>query len=137
MNSSDSSESPNSTARSEQSLQEQEEAILSRCASIRHDIASLVEDVDAGNLFEGFDESETAQRHILPSASVPVSPTPLRERRENRSSYFRSRSTEDLISGHPHQAVRHSSLGGTFGDRFLKEIPLYDSQELPEQKKKC
>ena len=133
MNSSDRSESSNSTARSEQSLQEQEEAILSRCASIRHDIASLVEDVDAGNLFEGFDESETAQRHILPSASVPVSPTPLRERRENRSSYFRSRSTEDLISGHPHQAVRHSSLGGTFGDRFLKEIPVYDSQELPEQ----
>ena len=111
--SSDNSEDPNSSLRSEQSLQEQEDALLAKFASVRHEIDSLVDDADSGNLFEGFEKTSTRQ---------PVSPTLLRE---FRSSHFRSRSTEDFISGH--QAVRHASLARSVGESYMSEVPVYES----------
>jgi len=51
MSSSNSSESPNSSQRSEQSLQDQEDALLAKCASVRHEIESLVDDAESGNFF--------------------------------------------------------------------------------------
>ena len=55
-----------------------------------------------------------------------MSPTLLREKREYRSSHFRSRSTEDLISGH--KAVRPSFLSRSFGESFTSEVPVFEGQ---------
>ena len=104
--SSDHFESPDSSRRSEQSLQEQEDAVLAKFASVRQEIDSLVDSADSGNWFEGFEEFSARQSNLqLPASqaieggSQPVSPTLLSEKREYRSSHFRCRSTEDLVSG--------------------------------------
>ena len=131
--SSDKFEDSNSSQRSEQSLQDQEDAVLAKFASVRHEIDSLVDDAESGNFFEGFEELSARQSYLQPPASQtieggsqPVSPTLLREKREYRSSHFRSRSTEDLISGH--KAVRPSFLSRSFGESFTSEVPVFEGQ---------
>ena len=85
--SSDKFEDSNSSQRSEQSLQDQEGAVLAKFVSVRHEIDSLVDDAESGNFFEGFEELSARQSYLQPPASQaieggsqPVSPTLLRKR---------------------------------------------------------